>query len=331
MTQRMFPVADDPLPEADWEIIASQWQDIGVIGSPGDGTLEVSAAGGMSVEVAIGTATISGFGYETDAAVTVSAIPTEATDDRVDWIVVKLDRAGPTTVVARVAGTPGAGAPSLTSPPSGMTYLPLAKVTSRGGATSILASDVVDGRWYVGARIQAVRSGYLPAVTAGRMLYQTDTGRVLLGTASAWVEIVGPGSRAALGVVTDGLLKYTTGGEILNTAVVAPSWGDVGSLGQIVLPGTLGRLYKVVGDAPVSQGEGHLAIRDSAGVVLGQGGNASEGENAQVTAYYVGTGSAKTVKLSGRKKTGTVVNFRLQGVSTAQPVVLYAEDAGLST
>lgn len=331
MAQRIFPIAGDNLGEADYESIAAQWQDIGVIGTPGGTTLRVTAPGGMAVEIAAGDATIAGRGYENTATVTLSSIPTEDTLERIDWIVMTLDRNEPDGVLERIAGTPGAGAPSLTSPPAGLTYLPLAKVTIRAGATSIATSDIVDARWYVGARCQPVASNYLPTAAAGRLLYQYDTGRVLLGTASGWVEIVGPGSRAALGNVSGGILKYSNGSVILNTAAVSPSWADVSNLGQIVVPGTTGRLYVIEGRAPVTQSIGELAIRDAANKVLGQGGLASDGQVATVTVDYIGEGTAKTVKLSGRKKTGEALNLHLQGVSSAQPVVFKVTDTGITT
>jgi hypothetical protein len=98
------------------------------------------------VSVASGAALCYGIPYSNSAAVSVT-IPTPATQTRIDRIVLRASWAGKTVRITRVAGTEGAGAPSLVQTPGTTWDIPLAQVSITTGS----ALTVTDQReWLVG-------------------------------------------------------------------------------------------------------------------------------------------------------------------------------------
>lgn len=107
---------------------------------------ELAVSGTSSpVSVNTGAAFVHGIPYSNSASKTV-AIATPASQTRVDYIVLRADYTAETVRVTRIAGTEGAGAPSLTQS-AGVTWdIPLATVSiTTGGVIT-----VTDAREWVG-------------------------------------------------------------------------------------------------------------------------------------------------------------------------------------
>lgn len=89
------------------------------------------------VAVDTGAASVYGFPYENTASINV-AVPTPSASTRIDRIILRVSWAAQTVRVVRLAGTEGAGAPSLTQNP-GTTYeVSLAQVSiTTGGVITV--------------------------------------------------------------------------------------------------------------------------------------------------------------------------------------------------
>lgn len=100
------------------------------------GELEVSGTS-SPVTVAAGAAIVKGKRFYMDASEQVS-VPTPSADTRIDRIVLRSNFSAQTIRVARVEGTEGGGAPSLTQTDGTTWEIPLAKVTiTTGGAITV--------------------------------------------------------------------------------------------------------------------------------------------------------------------------------------------------
>jgi hypothetical protein len=99
------------------------------------GSLAVTVGSGV-VNVAGGGAIIYGFPYWNTSSVAVS-IPTPAGATRIDRIVLRASWAARTVRITRIAGTPGAGAPSIVQTAGTTWDIPLAQVsiTTEGAIT----------------------------------------------------------------------------------------------------------------------------------------------------------------------------------------------------
>jgi hypothetical protein len=95
------------------------------------------SSGAGNVSVATGGASVYGFPYENTSAVVV-AIPTPASNTRIDRIVLRASWAAKTVRITRIAGTEGAAAPAIVQTP-GTTYdVPLAQVSiTTGGVITV--------------------------------------------------------------------------------------------------------------------------------------------------------------------------------------------------
>jgi hypothetical protein len=92
------------------------------------------------VTVATGAAVCYGYVYFNDAALTV-AIPTPASQPRIDRIVLRVNWAAQTVRVTRIAGTEGGGAPALTQAAGTTWDIPLAQVSITTGGVITLTDQ----------------------------------------------------------------------------------------------------------------------------------------------------------------------------------------------
>lgn len=100
------------------------------------GELEVTGTS-SPVAVADGAAVCYGFPYENDASANV-AIPTPSSATRIDLVVLRVDWSAQTVRITRVAGTEGAGAPSLTQTAGTTWDIPLAQCSiTTGGVITV--------------------------------------------------------------------------------------------------------------------------------------------------------------------------------------------------
>lgn len=166
------------------DTLADVFQAFGIGVMPGFGTnLAVSADGSdMNVDIAAGVAVLKdGIPYVLEAATSLTIGTADATNPRIDRIVLSLTREGQTDQgkidLEVLAGTPAASpsAPSLTQS-SSVWEISLAQIAVGAGVSTIAADKVTDERTYcfawptVGADdlLYINSSGYLAAMTDGR-------------------------------------------------------------------------------------------------------------------------------------------------------------------
>jgi hypothetical protein len=160
MTQSSYPYTNQATTDLEYSRLARELQDDGVIGSFGDTSLKVTGnSSGMSVSTALGSAILQGYIYRSSSAepLTIAAADTAG---RIDRIILRLDiTASPNAarcVLAVKKGTPSAStptAPLLSQIDGGIWEIGLATVAVPIGKVTIAATDVVDDRSYIGARI----------------------------------------------------------------------------------------------------------------------------------------------------------------------------------
>lgn len=134
----------------------SQWaRNIGEGVKPGSASTPLLVTGdgsGMNVKVAAGQAMVRGHYFLNDATVTLSIAAANATNPRIDSVVLNLDPSSNAVTLAVVTGTAAASpvAPTLTQTDSGVYQLLLANVAVAANASSIVAGNVTDLRTYLG-------------------------------------------------------------------------------------------------------------------------------------------------------------------------------------
>ena len=134
----------------------SQWaRNIGegVKGSFNTTDLKVTAPGtGMTVSVAAGQAMIRGHYYYNTSTATLAITAANATNPRIDAVVVNLDPSVNSAVLTVVAGTPAASpvAPTLTQTDANAYQFLLATVYVAAATSTISAGNVTDARTFLG-------------------------------------------------------------------------------------------------------------------------------------------------------------------------------------
>lgn len=134
----------------------SQWaRNIGegVKGSFNTTDLKVTAPGtGMTVSVAAGQAMVRGHYYYNNSAATLAITTANATNPRIDAVVVQLDPSVNSAVLTVVAGTPAASpvAPTLTQTDAAVYQFVLAYVAVAAATSTISAGNVTDARTFLG-------------------------------------------------------------------------------------------------------------------------------------------------------------------------------------
>ncbi|WP_171107466.1 hypothetical protein [Streptomyces sp. N502] len=176
--------------DAEYEKLASRFSDDGVYGDPND-TAVVSAGVGLSADVRAGVyASVRGHAwYSGTTTVNLPVSANASGSTRVDWVVLRLDRATWDVRATLREGTPGAGAPALVQDTgsTGVYEIPLAQVTILNGASVVSVTRVEQ---YVGTRLRPCTSLSRPAMPRrGEVGYELDTGRLILYNGSAWITI----------------------------------------------------------------------------------------------------------------------------------------------
>jgi len=133
----------------------------GVNGTPAGTELKVSAGTGLQVSVALGQAMVRGHYYISTAAELLTISTANASNPRIDSVVLRLDPVANSIVLAVVTGTPAASpvAPTLTQTDAGVYEYLLATVLIPAGSGTL--STITDTRSFMGSRF-----GIWP--TAGR-------------------------------------------------------------------------------------------------------------------------------------------------------------------
>lgn len=159
MVESAYPFDTGPganVLESEWQKMARQWLTTGVIEGFREGLAVTANGAARQVTVETGAAWVEGFWYDTDADVVLAIGAADASNPRLDTVVVRLDRAANTTVLAVKQGVAAASpvAPALTQTDV-LWELPLANVTVPAAAGVIVAGNVTDRRVFTGNVSQA--------------------------------------------------------------------------------------------------------------------------------------------------------------------------------
>lgn len=153
MAQTSFPFEDIDTTETQFSQMFRNLQD-GINGTYGGTELQVSAGTGLAVDVAAGQAMVRGHYYISNATESLALATADATNDRLDVVVLRLDPTANSIVLAVKTGTPAGSptAPSLVQTDAGIYEVALANVLVP--ATSGVPSTITDRREYMGSRIR---------------------------------------------------------------------------------------------------------------------------------------------------------------------------------
>lgn len=181
--------------DADWEMLVATYGLLsGVRGAPGSPYLTPSFDGATrSIDMAAGSAVIYGRLWSCDATVS-TAIPAASGSDRIDRLVLRLDRtAGSAATVIQpvvIEGTPSANPakPGLQRSLTGQFDIPIAHWNSK---SSGVLNGLTDERNYTGTSIVSAPSTFLPTLLQPGLCIETDTGIIRLSRlAGTWDSII---------------------------------------------------------------------------------------------------------------------------------------------
>ena len=193
MAQSSFPFENIDTTETQF----SQWArnfNSGVDDVPTGTALEVSAGTGLAVDVEAGEAMVRGHYYISDATESLALATADATNDRLDTVVLRLDTSANSIILAVKTGTPAGSpsAPALVQTDAGIYEQPLADVLVP--ATSGVPTTITDRREFQGTRLGSWTTAGRPT-PAGRVLFgfNTTTGAVEYydTNLSAWTPVGG--------------------------------------------------------------------------------------------------------------------------------------------
>lgn len=196
--------------EAEWQRMGRSWLTSGAIADHTDsgGLLAVTGSGAaMTVSLATGVAWVEGFFYRNDAAATLTIGTADATNPRIDTVILRMDRAANNTRAFVKAGTPAASpvAPTLTQTDT-LWEFPLADVRVDAAVGTIAANKVTDRRRIVskpvtlagGDTITARAATVVPLVVkgaasqTGNLFEARDTAGTLLSRVDSVGSIIAP-------------------------------------------------------------------------------------------------------------------------------------------
>jgi hypothetical protein len=214
MAQSSFPFENIDTTETQYSQLFRTLNN-GVNGTPTGGELEVDAAGaGLAVDIAAGQAMVRGHFYISTDTETRALATADATNDRIDTVVLRLDPVANTILLAVKTGTPDAApvAPALVQTDGGVFEQPLADVLVPANAG--IPGTITDRREFMGTKLGTW-------TTAGR----PDPGtRVLFGfnTTNERIEFYNPISEAweevtpaSIGDIGDVTITSAAEGEVL--------------------------------------------------------------------------------------------------------------------
>lgn len=182
--------------EAQWAEMARHWLRTGVIRNLLN-SLEVYAdATAMQVKVRSGSAFIEGYWFQSTAEEALAISAADATNPRIDRVVVRLDRAGQTIDLAVVAGTAAGSpnAPAITQTTSGVYEISLARVLVSAAVTNIAADKITDERYWANAI--------------------SESANVFTGATTNDTTIATSGAPELMEFTTNPLVLNTSGGDI---------------------------------------------------------------------------------------------------------------------
>ncbi len=180
--------------EAQYALLVREFQDSGVVGSPGDTTLKVSGdSTGMNVKVAAGLAITRG-GFVASSAIETVTIAPANTNPRIDSIVARFDPTTNSASIVALTGVPassGAVAAPITQTDTGIHDELLATVAVAAGTVTIAPAAVTDARRFVSNRVGRWGNSTRPAAPRKYALgYNFDLPGWEWHNGAAWVPLV---------------------------------------------------------------------------------------------------------------------------------------------
>lgn len=192
---------DDAVPTAATALTTmAQWEALfvggmggasGVVAGKGGELAPSINSGARTVSIATGSALVRGF-YTNNPATTATAVPTASAGDRVDRLVLRLDRTAVTAPnwikLVIIQGTPGSATPpAIQSTDNASWDLPVCRWTTKADGT---LAGLVDERYLLGRQFSSFKSTARPAASPPGLGRESDTGRLLLADGSAWSDLL---------------------------------------------------------------------------------------------------------------------------------------------
>lgn len=181
-----YPGVSQITTAAEWEGYFSAAQLDGVT----SGLTPTINSGARTASVGAGGAWLRGF-FKPVSSTAAKAVPAASAQDRVDRLVVRLDRDAATsatyivpTVLTGTAGT--TTPPALTRGTTGAWDLPISRWTSKADGS---LTGMADERYGPGWHTSAARTGGLVSASPARASVEVDTGQVYRSDGSAWASL----------------------------------------------------------------------------------------------------------------------------------------------
>lgn len=189
-----YPFDSVDTTEAQYGRLFGLLQDDGIADLPTSASGQVTAGGGLSVNVASFPAAYLSGGIAALASAATVALDVAAAQTRIDRIVVRVDWTSNTAVLDKLSGVAGAGVPkALTQVKGGIYEISLARITVPAGAVNIAASNITDEREFISQRVLAYAASNRPdAATVGVALgLNYTTKRLEISDGSTWSTVGG--------------------------------------------------------------------------------------------------------------------------------------------
>jgi hypothetical protein len=193
VTQRSFPYTGASLAtELDWSKLVRAMGGIdGIVADdPAGLELKATANGTATVSVAVGSALVNGFYYESDAVVPLSVPANGGGTARIDRVVLRSSQTANSTVLTYVTG--GTTAPALAVDRTDVFDLPIAQVTVAAGSSVVPSGNVVDQRIFYGKPAAMSNSSSRRTPVRGQIIIEgSATAPVIsIGTGTAWLQLI---------------------------------------------------------------------------------------------------------------------------------------------
>jgi hypothetical protein len=216
MAQSSFPFESIDTTETQF----SQWaRNIGegVKGSLAGTELKVTAGTGLQIAVGAGQAMVRGHYYVSTASENLTLGTANASNPRIDSIVLTLDPTANTIVLAVVAGTAASSpvAPTLTQTDAGVYQYPLANVLVP--AASLSVSTITDRRTFLGSKSSADISTAVADKSSNYTITGADRNTYITASAAITVtvaNVLGAGESVNFIQTGSGQVTFTAGSGV---------------------------------------------------------------------------------------------------------------------
>ncbi|GAA2141626.1 hypothetical protein GCM10009760_25990 [Kitasatospora kazusensis] len=199
----------------------------GVLAGGGEMAVTAQSTPNMTVAVATGqcvvqgtmTATQGDYVVTADSAFNLTVATADATNPRIDLVCVVVQDSfySGATDAASVQIITGAAAPTPTAPAPPGNSCTLAQITVPAGATTITAAVIADVRQRTTARggiIPALATSRPANVSTGQAIYETDTGRLMVWSGTAWTQLSATAAAAPWTAYTPAWTGVTLGASV---------------------------------------------------------------------------------------------------------------------